>query len=32
MLLIGAGLAAIDGRMWNALGPKKPAAVENFPA
>jgi drug/metabolite transporter (DMT)-like permease len=31
MLLIGAGLAAIDGRMWNALGPKKPAAIENFP-
>ena len=31
MLLIGAGLAAIDGRMWKALGPKKPAAIENFP-
>jgi drug/metabolite transporter (DMT)-like permease len=30
MLLIGAGLAAIDGRIWKALGPKKPAAIENF--
>ena len=32
MALIGAGLAAIDGRMWKALGPKKPAAIENFSA
>src|SRR5580693_6333764 len=30
MLLIGAGLAAIDGRIWKALRPKKPVAVENF--
>jgi drug/metabolite transporter (DMT)-like permease len=32
MLLIGAGLAAIDGRLWKALRPNKPAAIENFSA
>ena len=31
MLLIGAGLAAIDGRIWKALRPKKLAVIENFP-
>ena len=30
MLLIGAGLAAIDGRIWKAQRPKKPAAIKNF--
>ena len=30
MLLVGAGLAAIDGRLWKAVRPKKPAATENF--
>jgi hypothetical protein len=29
MLLIGAGLAAIDGRV-KAVRPDKPAAIENF--
>jgi hypothetical protein len=30
MLLIGAGPAATDGRIWKAVRPKKPAAIENF--
>jgi drug/metabolite transporter (DMT)-like permease len=30
MILIAAGLAAIDGRLWKALRPKKPAVVEDL--
>jgi drug/metabolite transporter (DMT)-like permease len=30
MLIIGAGLAAIDGRIWKALCSKKHTAIENF--
>jgi drug/metabolite transporter (DMT)-like permease len=30
MLLIGSGLAAIDGRLWKALRRNKPAAIEHF--
>jgi drug/metabolite transporter (DMT)-like permease len=30
MILIGEGLAAIDGRLWSALRPQKPAVAEEL--